>query len=209
MTAQSASSSAMLALIMTISKKESNKYVEVGKISYYCPTLEAFGYQPELALDAEGRPLIEEGLPVYKTDSDNWLMGAVHAAVKALVRNRLVSGTAVLKPGLSIPATMADLTAESERTGNGAYLKVIADLRKQFGAWVASLGKSQGAQALLTSLFANKSALAVQSPDNKAKMAGYIADFAASLEPEQLEAGQRYLQGLLDTCAADVDADDF
>lgn len=201
--------SAIVALSMVVSKKEGNKHVEVGKVAYYVPTLEAFGLAAEPATNEQGQPLLEEGLPVYKKDSDNWLMGAVHASIKSLVRNRLVSGTADLKPGQTIPATLEEITAETERSGNGAYLKVIAELKKAFGLWVAGLGKSQGTQNLLNNLFSNKSALSVQSADNKTKVAGYIADFAASLEPAQLEAGQRYLQSLLDTCNAEVSADDF
>jgi len=199
----------ILSLSMTVSKKEGNKHVEVGKVEYFVPTLAAFGLASEQAVTEAGQPMVDEGLPVYKAEADNWLMSAIHASVKAMVRNRLISGTADLKPGQTIPQTLAEITAETERSGNGAYLKVVADLKKLFAAWVAGLGKSAGTQVLLNNLFGSKTALSLQSTDVKQKIAGYIADFAETLDPAQLEAGQRYLQSLLDVCSAEVSADDF
>lgn len=194
-----------------VNKKDeaTKKYVKVGEVSIHVPTLAAFGIEAEQAKDKDGKPMVEDNLPVYTTDTANWLQGAILAQVKAQARNKLVSGTADLKPGAKIATNFAELTAEGDRAGNGAALQAIRDLKLLFAKWVAGLNKSSAAQALLNSLFGNKQALAVQAEENKAKMAQYVSDFADSLTPEQLEAGQKYLQSLLDTCSTAVSADDF
>ena len=197
------------AVSMDVSKKENGAYVKVGEVEYYVPTLEAFGIAAQRSADKEGKPLEEDGLPVYSTDEQAWLQAAIHSAVKANIRNKLVSGTAELKPGHSIPATLAELTAPSEGAASGAYLKQLVELKKLFSAWVASLGKSAGATQLLIGLFSNKASLATQTTANKEKMAAYIADFAEQLDAEALAGGQRYLQSLLDVCSAEIEADDF
>lgn len=200
---------AFASCIIEVNKKVDNKYSKVGEVTIFVPTLENFGIEAEQAKDKDGNLLVDEGLPVYTKDEANWLQGAILAQVKAQARNKLVSGSAELKPGAKIATNFAELTAEGDRAGNGAALQAIRDLKQAFAKWVAGLNKSAAAQALLNGLFGNKQALAVQAADNKAKMAQYVADFAESLTPEALEAGQKYLQSLLDVCAANVSADDF
>lgn len=200
----------MKATTLTISIKESGKFKEVGKLEYFLPLLADFGISAEHAADEKGQPVLtDDGLPVYKRPEDNFIQSALVAATKVLVRNRIDNATATVKPGMVIPSTVAQLVEETERTGNGAALVVIANAKKDFAAWVASLGKSANAQALLNQLFANKNSLALQSPDNKGKMLGYISDFAASLEAAKLEAYQRYLESLMAVCQSSTEAEDF
>lgn len=197
------------ACLIEVNKKVDGKYAKVGDVTIHVPTLDCFGITAEQAKDKDGAPLVDDGLPVYTTDEANWLQGAILAQVKAQARNKLVSGTAELKPGAKIATNFAELTAEGDRAGNGAALQAIRELKTLFAKWVAGLGKSAAAQALLNGLFGNKQALAVQAADNKAKMMQYVQDFAESLEEAQLEAGQKYLQSLLDVCVSSVSADDF
>lgn len=198
------------ALSIEISKKgDDKKYVPVGSVSIYVPILLAFGIAAEVAKDKEGKDMIEDGLPVYTTEEANWLQGAIAAQVKAQARNKLKPGTASLKDGAKIATNFAELCAEGGGVGNAAALQAIRDLKNLFAKWVATLGKSQAAQNLLTGLFGNKQALAIQTADNKGKMSQYISDFAETLTAEQLALGQKYLQSLIDCCATSVDADDF
>lgn len=205
----SAASIAFAACLIEVNKKVDNKYSKVGDVTIHVPTLACFNIQAEQAKDKEGALLVDDGLPVYTTDEANWLQGAILAQVKAQARNKLVSGSAELKPGAKIATNFAELTAEGDRAGNGAALQAIRELKTLFAKWVAGLGKSAAAQALLNGLFGNKQALAVQAVDNKNKMAQYVADFAESLAPEALESGQKYLQSLLDVCSTSADASDF
>lgn len=200
---------AFASCIIEVNKKVDKKYEKLGDVTIFVPTLDCFGLVAEQAKDKDNNPMVDEGLPVYTTDEANWLQGAILAQVKAQARNKLVSGTAELKPGAKIATNFAELTAEGDRAGNGAALQAIRDLKTAFAKWVSGLGKSAAAQALLNGLFGNKQALAVQAVDNKQKMAQYVADFAETLTPEALEAGQKYLQSLLDVCASTVSADDF
>lgn len=201
----------MKQLNIEVSKKgPDGKYVKQGDVAIFCPTLEEFGFQAEVAQDKEGKPMEEDGLPVYKEDAANWLQGSVLAAVKAQARNRLQPGTALLKDGAVIADTLEALIAEGERgAGSAAALAAIRELKTKFVTWVAGLGKSAAAQAQLVTLFGSKVALALQPEGNKQKMAGYVATFAETLDAESLEKGQRYLQSLLDTCEASVEVNDF
>lgn len=195
---------------MEVSRKEgegkNKKFVFVGTVPIFVPTLADFGLTA-----AKVKGTGEDGLPIYEADNDQWLFGAVFAQVKAAARNKLISGTCLVKDGLSIASTLAELTAETERAGNNA-LALIREAKALFAKWVAGLGKSAAATNLLLTVFNDRKALAIQPQSTKDKVTGYLADFANTLDEAQLESYGRYIQSLLDTCAAaedDDEADDF
>lgn len=195
---------------MEVSKKEgegkAKKFVAVGTVPIYVPTLADFGLT-----SAKVKETGEDGLPIYEADNDQWLFSAIFAQVKAAARNKLISGTCQIKDGLSIATTLAELTAETERAGNNA-LALIREVKALFAKWVAGLGKSAAASNLLLTVFNDRKALAIQPQGTKDKVTGYLADFANTLDEAQLESYGRYIQSLLDTCAAadeDDEADDF
>lgn len=187
---------------ITISQKIDNKYSPVGTCEYVLPTLAAFGYEAKIVGTDD-----ETGWPQYEKDADNWLLAAIDAQIKSIVRNRIDNTTATLKPGATIPMTLAEITAETERSG--AALKVIAEAKRDFAAWTASLGKSAAAQALLSQLFGNKMAIQLRSPEDKTKFQNYLGDFAASLTEDKLNAYQRYLDSLLAAAQTEIVADDY
>lgn len=202
---------------IVVSKKDpknAGKYVEVGKVTIHVPTLaELVGRTFEQATDEKGALLVDDdGIPVYKDDIDNYVQNALVQAVKSKARNSLVSGTATLKDGKTIPTNWAELTAESLGGGNPAALTAIRELKAAFNDWVVGQKKSAGATQLLTTLFNNKAALESQSTDNKGKMTAYITQFASTL-PEDFETtnqyGARYLQALLDIAESTDEAEDF
>lgn len=201
---------AILALTMTVSKKEAvgdvAKFVPVGDVTYYCPTLAAFGITAEPQMK-DGAPILEEGLPVYATDELNWLQKSIHQQVKAQARNKLVSGTTDLKDGQAIATTLAELCAESE--GSTTALEAIRAIKAVWAKWVAGSGKSAATQNLLVTLFGNKQALASQPYETKMKFSGYVADFAVTLDEATLAIGQRYMDSLIAVASATVEADDF
>lgn len=128
----SAASIAFAACLIEVNKKVDNKYSKVGDVTIHVPTLACFNIQAEQAKDKEGALLVDDGLPVYTTDEANWLQGAILAQVKAQARNKLVSGSAELKPGAKIATNFAELTAEGDRAGNGAALQAIRELKTLF-----------------------------------------------------------------------------
>lgn len=197
-----------------VNKKEKvagkNEYKKVGDAVIFVPLLKAFGIEAKPAIDDKQAAILDDdGLPVYDDDKLNWLQGSIVAAVKAMARNRLKPGTAELKDGLKIAETFEELLAAADRSNSGAALVAIRELKNLFGEWVAKLGKSAAAQQTLKTLFNSKESLALQSEVNRTKMAQYISDFAETLEEERLAKSEKFLQGLLDACAANVDADDF
>ena len=197
-----------------VNKKEKvagkNEYKKVGDAVIFVPLLSAFGIPTKPALDDRQAAILDDdGLPVYDDDKLNWLQGSVVAAVKAMARNRLKPGTAELKDGLKIAETFEELLTAADRSNSGAALVAIRELKNLFGEWVAKLGKSAAAQQTLKTLFNSKESLALQSEVNRTKMAQYISDFAETLDEARLAKSEKFLQGLLDACAANVDADDF
>ena len=201
---------AFTSIKIEVNKKVNGKYSPVGAVDIFVPTLEDAKFAGmERMKDEKGAEVFEDGLPVYKEDAHNWIQGAILAQVKAQARNKLVSGTATLKDGQAIAVDWPTLTVEGERGGNGEALAIVREAKADFGKWVASLGKSQAAQATLNTLFSNKQALSLQSPEHKAKMATYVTDFAGTLEAEKLAKFEKYLNSVVEAAQASVDADDF
>lgn len=202
--------SAFAVLSIEVNKKVNNKFTKVGEVAIYCPTLEDAKLEgAERQKDEKGDEVFEDGLPVYKDKAHNWIQGAILAQVKAQARNKLVSGTATLKDGQAIATDWDTLTAEGERGGNGDALAVVREVKAAFAKHVATLGKSAKAQETLTTLFGSKQSLALQSPENKAKMEQYVGDFAATLDEASLTRYMKYLEGINAACANSEEVDDF
>jgi len=192
-------------IIISVSKKIGGKYEKQGEVAITVPTLEdiqGFVVGDKAKITGE-----EDGLPVYADDVANWVQSAMLSYVKANARNKLVSGTATLKPGLSIPTNWAELCAEGERGGNGAALKLYAEVKDAFAKWASTLGKSETTVKVMTSYFNSRVALEMASADHKAKLEAYVQQFAESLDAETLERYTGPIERVLETCA--VEASDF
>mgnify|MGYP000875059184 CR=1 FL=1 len=187
---------------LPIGKRENGKTINVGEVAIYIPTLASAGINAEVS----GKD--DDGLPEYKDDKVQYIYNALVAAVKGKARNALITGTADLKPGLTIAADWDALLAEGVRGGGAEALAAVRALKKAFADWVAGLGKSAKAQLMLNSMFGSRNNIAIQDATNKAKFADYLAQFAEQLDAETLEAGQKYLQSLLDTCTSDEGEDE-
>lgn len=196
-------------ITIEVNKKVNGKYEKVGDQIIHVPTLHSVFPELKVAVDKDGKEVVEDGLPVYEKDEANYIQGAILAAVKAQARNKLVPGTATLKPGNAIATDWPALMAEGERVGNPEALAAIREAKADFAAWAATLGKSAAAQATLNTLFGNRQALSLQSEDNKAKMSKYVEDFAGSLEAAKLERYMKYLATLEDACKVQAAIDDF
>ena len=186
---------------MEVSKKENGAYVKQGDIEIFYPLLS------ELGLNVEPTKNDEEGFPIYSDEKVQYVFDAVLAAVKAQARNRLVSGTATLKPGLSIASTVEDLL---ESGGNkGDALAAIREFLAAFKDWLPKTGKSEKVQAAVYELARNKASVALQSDDKKAKFAVYLAGFAETLTTEQVARFSRPLLALNEACEAGDALDDM
>ena len=186
---------------MEVSKKENGAYVKQGTVEVFYPLLN------ELGCVVEADKVDDEGFPIYADEKVQYVFDAVLAAVKAQARNKLVSGTATLKAGLTIASTVEELL---ESGGNkGDALAANREFLASFKAWLPSTGKSEKVQAAVYELARNKSAVAIQSDDKKAKFAVYLADFAATLDADKATRYSRPLINLNDACEAGDALDDM
>ena len=186
---------------MEVSKKENGAYVKQGDIEIFYPLLS------ELGIDVEPTKDDEEGFPIYSDEKVQYVFDAVLAAVKAQARNRLVSGTATLKPGLTIASTVEELL---ESGGNkGDALAAVREFLAAFKAWLPKTGKSEKVQAAVYELARNKASVALQSDDKKQKFAVYLSGFAETLTAEQVARFSRPLLALSEACEAGDALDDM
>ena len=186
---------------MEVSKKENGAYVRQGEIEVYYPLLN------ELGLNVETEKNDEEGFPIYTDEKVQYVFDAVLAAVKAQARNKLVSGTATLKPGLSIASTVEELL---ESGGNkGDALAAVREFLAAFKAWLPKTGKSEKVQAAVYELARNKASVTLQADDKKEKFARYLTDFAETLTEEQAARFTRPLLALNEACEAGDALDDM
>lgn len=186
---------------MEVSKKENGAYVAQGKIEVFYPTLD------ELGLNVQPEKSDEEGFPVYSDEKVQYVFDAVLAAVKAQARNKLVSGTATLKPGLSIASSVEELL---ESGGNkGDALAAVREFLAAFKAWLPKTGKSEKVQAAVYELARNKASVMLQADDKKTRFAQYLADFAQTLTEEQAARFTRPLLALNEACEAGDALDDM
>ena len=186
---------------MEVSKKENGAYVKQGEIMIYYPLLH------ELGVSVDVEKFDEDGFPIYSDEKIQYVFDAVLAAVKAQARNRLVSGTATLKPGLTIASTVEELL---ESGGNkGDALAAVREFLAAFKAFLPSTGKSEKVQAAVYELARNKAAVAIQSDEKKKKFQVYLTNFAETLTPEKAARFSRPLLGLEEACAAGDALDDM
>ena len=186
---------------MEVSKKENGAYAKVGEITVYYPLLS------ELGLSVEPAKTDEEGFPIYSDEKVQYVFDAVLAAVKAQARNRLVSGTATLKPGLTIASTVEELL---ESGGNkGDALAAVREFLAAFKAWLPKTGKSEKVQAAVYELARNKASVALQSDNKKARFAVYLSGFAETLNAEQVARFSRPLLALNEATEAGDALDDM
>lgn len=200
---------------MEVSKTVNKKRTGVGDIVVTTPLLADI--LPFVAASAVDVKAMEEaskdkdfdGLPIYVSDEANWVFGAMLAAVKAGARNKLVSGTATLKDGLSIPTDWPSLVAEGIRSG-AAALENLRAVKTSFAAYVATLGKTESTAQTIVSLFNNKTALMTQTEAMRTKMAKYVEDYAATLNEADMERFTKPIDSILEVCATSVQVgDDF
>lgn len=197
----------MQAITLDVSKKIGGKYVKQGDMTIHVPLLPDFVAELVAAKETEKD---EDGMPVYDNPKANFVQSAVLAYVKAAGRNKLISGTAELKPGLKIAETWDELTAEGVRGGGAAALQAIRDLREKFATYVKGLGKSEAAQFQINTLFGSKQALAVATQAKREAFYKYVEAFAETLTEDELERFARPLQAIEDACLnAEADADDM
>jgi hypothetical protein len=189
---------------MEVSKKNetSGKYEQVGSIAVYYPLLSELGFavnpakyvkQDDKGAEVEAKEEDAAAFPIYGDDKHQFAFDAVLAAVKAMARNRLVSGTATLKDGLTIPASIEELL-ESGGGNNGAALANMRAAINAFAAWIKTAGKTEAAVKLFSAGFSQpKVALFGWSETRLNKFEEAVGAFLATLTDEQAGTFSRHL----------------
>ena len=168
--------------------QEKGKNVEVGKVGYLVPTLQAFGIQ------AEGPETDDEGDLIYKNKVSQWLWEAVQSAVKAQLVSFLQPKSIELKEGCKLWTSVEELVAGSSAVSQkGATLKLRADFKAAWAAYITGLKKSPAVTAAFIALgsdFPTKGkdcALSVSSAGNKAAVARHLTAFFDGLSEADQE----------------------
>jgi hypothetical protein len=178
---------------MEVSKKENGAYVKQGEVVVYYPLLS------ELGLNAETDKTDDDGFPIYSDDKVQYVFDAVLAAVKAQARNKLVSGSAELKPGLSIASTVEELL-ESGSGNKGEALAAVREMLAAFKAFLPTTGKSEKYQLAAYNAARQRDSITVMTDDKKQKMQALINAFAESLTAEQAARFSRPLLAINEAC---------
>lgn len=166
------------------------KNVEIGAVSYLVPTLQAFGIPA-----AGGEPTVDDdGDLIYKNKVSQWLWEAIQAAVKAQLVSFLQPKSTELKEGCKLWSTVEELVAGSSAVSQkGATLKLRADFKAAWAAYITGLKKSPAVTAAFIALgsdFPTKGkdcALSVSSAGNKAAVARHLTAFFDGLSEADQE----------------------
>lgn len=199
----------MQVITIDVSKKVNGKFAKQGEVQITVPLLKDIipFVATDIKKDDKGADMVEDGLPVYVSDEANWVQSALLAQVKAQARNKLVSGTATLKEGLTIATDWASLIAEGVR-GGGEALAIAREAKAAFAEWMAKQGKSEAATNTVVTLFSNRAALQLQSAANKAKVKAYVESFAESITDEAtLERLSKPIDSVMAACDSTEEAE--
>lgn len=146
---------------------------KVGEFTVIVPTLERIVAEVANAKVTGHDP---DGLPTYDGKVANWVQRAINSLAKAEARNKLVSGTADLKHGATMPRTLAELV-EPAATGNTA-LAELAELARNFGAWIEATGKPAALVSTFGQLVRQPNLIPLQTEKVKEVLANWLEQFA-------------------------------
>ena len=164
------------------------KNVEIGAVSYLVPTLQTLG------IPAQGPKADDDGDLVYENKVSQWLWEAVQSAVKAQLVSFLQPKSLELKEGCKLWNSVEELVAGSSAVSQkGATLKLRADFKAAWAAYITGLKKSPAVTAAFIALgsdFPTKGkdcALSVSSAGNKAAVARHLTAFFDGLSEADQE----------------------
>lgn len=195
---------------MVVSKKEDGKYKEVGKVAVFYPLLSELGIavEPEKyeAPNDKGEMVActadtANAMPVYADEKVQFTFEAVWAAVKAMARNRLESGTANLKDGLKIAETVEELL-EAGGGRSGEALAARREFFSSFKTYLGTLGKSAAYVAGMFDIVSNVKNIPYQSQARKEAVKALVSGYVSGATAEAVAKYEKTIQQVLDNCDA-------
>lgn len=191
-------------LNMAVNKKENGEYKLLGNVEVPVFCLADFGVK-----GVEVKEKDKEGLPVYDNPQIQFVQDAVTSAIKAIARNKLVSGTAITKSGSKIASTVAELL---ESTGNSAAaLQLHRDFVAAFLAYLPTSGKSVAAQNVYSGMIKAKNSIAIASEARRNGLVIQLENFMISLNEEDQARFMPVAEGISTLCesAEELSDDDL
>lgn len=184
----------MQTIKMAVSKTVQGKREELGTVELYAPSLAELGlpYEPTGTDEKTGEL-------VYEDHTAGFVYSAVLAAVKANARNKFAPGTITLRPGASLPTTLAELVAPTV-SNKGQALVERRGLIEMFKEYASKLERPDALKAALVMLFDKPDNLALQDADKRAKIKPYFESFGNEVAERLTDWQANYIQGVLDQC---------
>jgi len=195
---------------MVVSKKEDGKYKEVGKVDVFFPLLSELGIavEPEKfeAPNEKGEMVActadtPNAMPVYSDEKVQFVFEATWAAVKAMARNRLESGTANLKDGLKIAETVEELL-EAGGGRSGEALAARREFFASFKTYLGTLGKAAAWVAGMSDIVSNVKNIPYQSQARKESIKSLMEGYVSQASAESVAKYEKTIQQVLDNAAA-------
>lgn len=196
----------------TINKKR----IDVDSVEVPYPTLhdvsERLSEPDKWAEDDEGNKT-----PIYEDESHQWVQDAILEAVKREARNvTKVEEDKESDTGYklaftrAIPVNFLQLCEEHKRQG-GEYLKIRHEAIADFGNWLTSLDKSQGAMDMAKKLFSDPAALDVSPVATRGKFhENYLTPYVTQLASEKRDRYEAVITKVITAAESEeVSADDF
>ena len=152
----------------TIEKGGKKERQEIGKVEYLVPMLDEFGLTGDTKTD-------ENGEVTYTDQKQEWLWGAVKAAVRSLLVSRLEPRSVRFREGYTAWTDFATMVATSGNRGAGLALR--REFIASFTAFIAKLGKSEKWSSAMVAFASNAKALAGTTASNKEVFAKNLNKF--------------------------------
>ena len=178
---------------LPISKTVDSKREQIGEVTVFCPSLADFG------IEAAPTGWDKDGALTYASDVHNFLYGAVVAAVKTATRNKFQPGSDQLRVGAKIAESLAELVAPATNNKGQALVERRA-LMDMFKQWIASSGKNEAVQKMLTMMLDRTDNLLLQDADKRGKIKQYFVDFGNATAERLTDWQANYLSAAISTC---------
>lgn len=188
-------------------KADDGSFKVIGYYTCYLPALADFGITPSAVTATD-----DEGLPVFASDSDNWLFKAIITEVKAQARNRLKPRSLDTRDGRPLFATFADCVKVLEAANGKQTLAERNALISQFKEFLAGAVKSDSYAKLFADLFTKPSMISLQAQKVRDVMIKLVETFGASLldsEADLTTYQEGMLSAVLEACEEQPEEDEF
>lgn len=171
----------MLTQDVSTTSKDGKSRQKVGEFSVIVPSVIRFIAE---CANAKVTGADADGLPTFDSDAANWLQRAINSLAKSEARNKLQPRTATPKAGQELPTTFAKLVEPAQLGGNTA-LAELAELARNFSAWLEASGKPAPLAAMMSQLVRQTNLIPLQQDKAKTLLIEWLGAYAS----EAAEAG--------------------